>query len=263
MDDNQNVALFALERREQICELLQVNSKVTVAELCGIFHVSAATIRSDLRRLSSENKLMRTHGGAIIEGKATFEPTSVEKEVSNISEKNKIAEAAVQFIESGDTIALDTGTTTFELCKHLGNKSGLTIVTNDIRIASYLELHSEATIILTGGEIRRGLSCTTGPITLSGLTNINVDKAFMATNAFSIEKGFTTPAISQSEVKRRFIAMASEVYMLADSSKIGRISFSKFADIQDIHVWIIDSNISKRAQKAIAEMNPDLKIHIV
>jgi DeoR family fructose operon transcriptional repressor len=195
--------LFAEERHAQILLLLQEKSKIRVTELCDIFSVSPATIRNDLRDLEKSGKLKRTHGGAIPMEKAAFEPTTMVKNVENIEIKQKLAAYAANLIEEGDTIALDAGTTMMELAKCLCDRKSITVLTNDIRIAMYLEQNTKATILLIGGILRHGLDCTVGPIAISSISSLNVDKAFMGANAFSLEKGFTTPDINQAELKRR------------------------------------------------------------
>ena len=130
--------LFAEERKGQILELLRQKSKLLVPELCDYFDVSPATIRNDLRDLENERKLKRTHGGAISLEKTSFELDSRHKEIRNMEQKRQIAACAAKLIEDGDTIILDTGTTTLELAKCLSGKRDLTIVLNDIEIASLL-----------------------------------------------------------------------------------------------------------------------------
>ncbi len=252
--------LFAEERREQIVQLLDARSKIFVPELCEYFQVSPATIRADLRDLEGEGRLKRTHGGAIPIGKAAFEKDSKVKEVEAIEEKVRIAAKAAEFVEDGDTIALDTGTTTFELAKCLVNRRSLTIVTTDIEIARLLENNSDATILLIGGILRRGFHCTTGPMAVASLSGLNVDRAFMASNAFSLDKGFTTPNFEHVEIKKTMMSIASESIMLMDSSKIGRISFIKFADIADMDRLIIDTGLNKKTMKALEEVHEDLEL---
>jgi DeoR family fructose operon transcriptional repressor len=264
--ENSPTPLFTEERKDRILKILEEYSKITVSELCASFHVSPVTIRNDLRDLSETGKLKRTHGGAIPMGKAAFEPDSNTKEVENIEEKKRIAARAAAMVESDDTIALDTGTTTFELAKCLINKKNLTVVTNDLKIASYLETNmiaSDVTIVVIGGVLRQGFHCTIGPIAVEALNGLNVDKAFMATNAFSLEKGFTTPRIDQGEIKKLFMSISSEIIMLADSSKIGRIAFLKFADLNDVDKLIIDKNISSRMVKSIQEADDNIELLLV
>jgi DeoR family transcriptional regulator, fructose operon transcriptional repressor len=256
--------LFAEERKEKIMQLLTENSKIMVPELCKVFGVSPVTIRTDLRDLETDGKLKRTHGGAIPVGKAAFESTSSIKEVEHIEEKKKIAFYAAQMVDDGDTIALDTGTTTLELAKCLTKKKDLTIVTNDLKIASYLETNlKDADIIVIGGILRPGFHCMVGPLAISSLIGLNVDKAFMATNAFSYNKGFTTPDVNQAELKKSLIEIASEIIMLVDSSKLGHVSFVKFASLTDIDKLITDSKISTKAANSLKELSDNLDLLIV
>lgn len=251
---NQSSPLFAEERREQILQILGENSKLLVPDLCAQFDVSPGTIRNDLRDLEAAGKLKRTHGGAVPVGKASFEPNSLEKEVAHRDEKQRIARMAASLIEDGDTIALDTGTTTLELAKLIAGKQGLTIVTNDLMISSCLENGSNANVVLVGGTLRKGFHCTTGPSAQSQLAEYNVDKAFMAANALSLEKGFTTPGIDQAEVKKTMISIASQVIFLLDSSKFGRITFIKFADLRDVDKIVTDEGVGK---KTVAQMRAE------
>ena len=253
MKPNAVQPLFAEERREQILKLLYENMKIMVPDLCALFHVSPATIRGDLRDLEAAGKLRRTHGGAIPVSKIGFEPDSDTKEIEHIEEKQRIAARACTLIEDGDTIALDTGTTTMELAKLLPEKKNLTIVTNDIKIAAFLEANTEANIIMIGGTLRRGFHCTTGSMAVEALSSLNVDKAFVASNAFTVKNGFTTPTFEQAEVKRVMLSIASENIVLMDSSKLGRITFLKFADLPEIDRIITDTGASRKMLSAIRE----------
>lgn len=260
MKINEQTPLFAEERREQIVQLLDARSKILVPELCEHFQVSPATIRTDLRDLESEGRLRRTHGGAIPIGKAGFEMEPKVKQVEHIGEKMRIAAKAAELIEDGDTIALDTGSTTFELAKRLVDRANLTIVTTDLEIARLLENHSDASVILIGGAVRRGFHCTMGPMAVSSLSGLNVDKAFMAANAFSIDKGFTTPNFENVEVKKMMLSIAAESIMLMDSSKIGRISFIKFADMTEIDRLITDTGLNKKTLKTLEETSEQFEV---
>jgi DeoR family fructose operon transcriptional repressor len=260
---NDNFQLFAEERREQILIMLKENSKLWVSELCTYFDVSSATIRSDLRMLESENKLKRTHGGAIPIEKASFELNTHEKKVVYSEEKHRIAIMAASMVEDGDTIALDTGTTTFELAKLLADKRDLTVVTNDLMIAPLLENNSTANVVFVGGMLRKGFHCTTGPSSHEQISKYNVDKAFMAANGLSLEKGVTTPGIDLAEVKRTMIRIASQVIFLLDSSKFGLISFIKFADLREVDMIVTDNMVSKKIVERMQMKNDNLNIVIV
>lgn len=263
MKNTDTTPLFAEERHAQILSLLKEHAKILVPDLCELFQVSPATIRNDLRDLEAAGKLKRTHGGAIPIGKASFEPTSSSKTVSSIAEKKRIAQCAASMIEPGDTIALDAGTTTFEFAKCLTGIPNLTVVTNDIKIALYFEEHTEANIIVIGGFLRHGFECTIGPMALAAMVGLNVDKAFLATNAFSIEKGLTTPDMNQAEMKKALIRSAAETFLLCDSSKIGRTSFIEYASLDVIDHFITDKNISQKTAEEICGKWEHLDFHAV
>ena len=263
MKANSEHPLFAEERREQILRLLHENMKIMVPELCELFGVSPATIRGDLRDLEAEGKLRRTHGGAIPVSKIGFEPDSNMKEIEHIEEKQRIAACACSMIEDGDTIALDTGTTTMELAKLLPEKKNLTIVTNDIQIAAFLETNAASHVILIGGVLRRGFPCTTGSMAVKELSALNVDKAFLASNAFTVKNGFTTPTFEQAEVKRVMLSISSLNIVLLDSSKLGRITFLKFADVSDVDRIVTDNGVSRKMLAAIREANESATVYTV
>lgn len=258
-----NSALPAIERRERILLLLGERSRILVPELCEYFNVSPATIRGDLRDLEGEGRLRRTHGGAMPLGKAAFEHPSRAKQVEHIEEKRRIAMKAAEFVEDGDTIALDTGTSVFEMARFLTGRKNLSVVTNDVEIATFLEDNSDANIILIGGTLRRGFHCTTGPMAVAAISSLNVDKAFVASNAFSLDKGFTTPNFEHAEAKRALLSIASETTVLMDSSKIGRISFIKFADPSDVDRVITDDKIGATTRRRLEEENDALELFVV
>jgi DeoR family fructose operon transcriptional repressor len=238
--------LFAEERKMKILELLNENSKIIVPELCEYFGVSPATIRNDLRELENSGLLKRTHGGAIKNLQTRYELDTIQKQIKNLPEKQAIAKRAVELVEDGDTIAIDTGTTTLEFAKLLSSRKGITVVVNDIKIASYLEYNTDANIILIGGMIRRHYNCTVGHMAINALKGLNVDKAFMATNGLSIKRGLTTPDMSQAEVKRAMMDIASEIIVLCDSSKIENMAFVQFAPIDRVDRLITDDKIDDR-----------------
>ena len=224
-------ALFVEERKLKILEHIEEHRKATVAELCDAFHVSSATIRNDLRDLEGAGLLIRTHGGAMVKTKTGLESDMNQRKVQHLEEKRAIAEAALRLVEDGDTIILDTGTTTLELARLLGQRRDITVVTNDLAIALVLEDIETVKAVFMGGIVRRKFHCTvvgglSGRDVFSGLT---VDKAFMALNSFSIEKGASTPDITHAETKKLMMSIAAKVILLFDSSKMGRNSFALFA----------------------------------
>jgi DeoR family transcriptional regulator, fructose operon transcriptional repressor len=236
-------ALFAEERKIRIAEYVTAHKKATVAELCEEFGVSSATIRNDLRDLEREHLIARTHGGAMVRTKTGLELSSTAKEVQQREAKQLIARAAIDRIEDGDTIVLDTGTTTLELARLLAGKRAVTVVTNDLAIALVVEAETDATIVFLGGVVRRGFHCTVpiGDPEAQIVGGLAVDKAFMGTNGLSMVRGAATPDIATAQTKRLFVEMAASVIVLCDHSKLGRESFAQFAPLDKIDTLITDA----------------------
>lgn len=238
--------IFMEERQNKILSMLQSQNKLLVNELCDYFSVSPATIRNDLNQLEQLGLLKRTHGGAIsCDVKTGFEQTSIQKSNTNADKKQRIAAYATQFIEDGDIIAIDTGTTTYCLAKMLTDKTDLTVVTNDLQIANLLENFSGITVILAGGILRKGFSCTIGTITNTILSSMNVDKVFFSTNAVDPKGNLCTPDLEQAKTKETLIAMGRKSFLLCDSSKFSSYSFARFGSLKDINTIITDEEIDE------------------
>jgi len=232
--------VFAEERKINIAEYIKQQKKATVNDLCDLFQVSSATIRNDLRDLEYSGVIIRTHGGAILKTKTGFELTANQKMVHPSEEKRIIGKLAVELVEDGDTIVLDTGTTTAELAKHLFQKQHITVVTNDFIIANILEESDSVNTIFMGGQLRKGFNCTIGLSGQQFLSELAVDKAFMGANSFSFQYGATTPDIHQAATKKAMIRIASEVLLLCEHAKFGRNSFALFARPEQIDICVTD-----------------------
>jgi DeoR family fructose operon transcriptional repressor len=240
MNVEANDTMFAEERKRKIIDLLNQNKKVTVAELVHLFNVSSATVRSDLRELNDKGQIIRTHGGAIVETGASFEPDTEQKRDLNLAAKQQIARIAIELVNDGDTVIFDTGTTTLELAKLLGQHRRVTAVTNDFEIARVLEEMSSINVLMLGGEIRKKFHCTVGAAGINMLAQLTVDKVFMGTNSLSISKGASTPNIQQAETKKAMIASAKKVILLCSNNKLGKDSFAHFASLDQIDTLVID-----------------------
>jgi len=247
-------ALFAEERRQRILELVERRRKATVAELCREFQVSSATIRNDLRDLHGNGALVRTHGGVMLRSRTGLEPDSIQKQVQNLEAKRRIAEAALGLIEDGDTILLDTGTTTLELARLLHHRRNLTVVTNDLPIALTLEEYESLNVVVMGGVLRRRFHCTMlfGSSWSGVLAGLTVDKGFFGVNCLSFEKGATTPDLRQAETKQLMTRMAVSVILLCDRSKFDHSSFARFAALEEIGTIVTD-RIEPQERKALEE----------
>jgi len=253
--------MYQIERKRKIIEIIEKNQHVDVHALNMVFQVSESTIRRDLKELEEEHLLKRTHGGAIALQTVNYEPTFSEKEISNSELKKAIAEKAIELIEEGDVILLDSGTTMLFLAKGLKCFQKLTVVTNAISIAQELQTHEGIEVILLGGSLRKGILSLVGPFTEQILSLIHVDKAFIATNGIHAEEGLSTPNVDEASIKRKMIASAKKTILLADSSKIGVVKLVKFATLYDVDQFITDSGIEDSYVSEIKRNG--IELHIV
>ena len=183
-----------------------------------------------------------------------------EKLSKNYIQKERIAELAVDYVEDGDIIALDTGTTMLAFAKKLINKKNLTIITNDINIAGFFDDKDDITVIMLGGVLRKKHGCTLGAMTLNGLDGLRVDKCFLATNGLTAEFGLSTPDMNHAEVKKKFAHIGEQTIVLCDSDKIGHNVFVKIVDVTKIDILITDSGIDEAEACKLEEKGIDIKI---
>lgn len=245
--------LFAEQRKLGIVEYIEQHRQASVAELVTHFQVSSATIRNDLRELAEARLVVRTHGGAMVRSQTAFELKSGQQAEQNVAAKKEIGRLAAALVEDGDTVLIDSGTTTLELARGLADRRDLVVVTNSLRIAVELEKLESLQLIVIGGVVRRGFQCTVGLAGRNVLQGITVDKAFMGTNGLTLERGASTPDIGHAEIKKAMISGAKQVILLCDSSKLGRDSFAQFACLEDIDILVtesIDAEFRRRLEES-------------
>jgi len=248
------------ERRSQIISLLEQKGSVQVEELAGRFGVSQVTIRKDLGELEGRGLLHRTHGGATYAHKSLFNPSFREKINLQQAEKQAIARVALEFIEEGDSVILDAGSTTLSLARLMKNHfRSLYVITNSVPIALELaETHLD--ILLVGGQVRHHSMALIGPATVRALETYHADKAFISATGVSIRKGYTTPNPYEADTKKAMIQSVDTVYALVDSSKLGQATLASFASIKDIHHLVTDEAAPKDFLQAMEHQQ--LKFHL-
>jgi DeoR family transcriptional regulator, fructose operon transcriptional repressor len=233
---------LAPERQKRVLALVRERGAVRVDELCEALTVSPATIRRDLEMLEHAGGLQRVHGGAVLGGALLDEPLFDDKTQVAGEEKRAIARQALQHIHTGDTVYLDGGSTLLELAKLLRERSDLTIVTNSLRAAAELSA-SGPRLILLGGELRRRSQTITGPLTRMLLESISLDVACMGTIGVTSEV-LTTTDPGEAYTKELVMARSARVLLLADSQKVGKVSFARAGSIRDLDVMITDQQVN-------------------
>ena len=232
--------MLALERRNLILEKLQEERKVVVGELSQQFGVSEETIRRDLEKLEKEGLATKSYGGAVLNESTSIDmPFNVRKKANTVG-KQKVAELAAQLIRDGEHIMLDASSTSVFIAKAIKDKSHLTVITNSIEILIELSDVSDWNIICAGGSLREGYLALVGPKTVDGIGNFNADKAFFSCKGMDMERGITDGNEMFSQVKQVMMRSAKETILAVDSSKFGRVAFSKMCDLKEMSAIITD-----------------------
>lgn len=238
--------MLANHRRDKILELLREDGSAKVIKLAKIFRVSEVTIRQDLEKLEKEELITREHGGAFFKNVESQVKSFLLMNQDNLEKKRLIGKKASELVENGDTIILDSGSTTTEIANNLIGRKNLTVITNALNIALLLGGQPGIEVIMTGGEFKPPTLSLTGQKAASFFEDIHVDKLFLATAGISLRSGLTYPSLSDIVVKKAMIEAADVTYLVADSTKIGKNSFASLGALSMINFIITDSSIDKK-----------------
>jgi len=240
-------SLLAEERRRRIMAALARRGAVQVSALSQALGCSEATLRRDLRRLEEEGLLRRTHGGAVFTGDSPeAEPLPQDKATLQVVEKRAIAVAAARLVAPGEVVALNGGTTTLEVARLLRPIDNLRVVTNSVGIAVELAGAPGLEVTLTGGTLRGSLELF-GPLAEQLLRNVYVDTAFIGVDGLTVRHGLTTYNQAEAYINRIMIGQARRVIVVADHTKIGRVTMALIAPVGDVVALVTDA-AAPRAQ---------------
>lgn len=232
-----------VDRRDKILQKINNKGSVRVDELSKEFDVSTVTIRNDLEFFEEKGLIHRTYGGALLRNNVYNDPSLEEKKKLNVDEKRRIGEYAAGMVKDGESIILDSGTTTREIALRLKGKKDLTIMTNAINIALELTGVSNLNLMLTGGVLRDKSYSLVGPEAERVMQNYYFDKLFLGVDGMDFEHGLTTPNPLEAQLNRIMVERSNSVIAVMDSSKFNRHSFSFICDLGPIETIITDKNI--------------------
>lgn len=252
--------MIPVQRKEKILELIKEDGAAKVNDLARIFKVTEVTIRQDLEKLEKEGSIIRDHGGAYLKNVETQVRSVSVLNQDNLDKKGLIAEKCLEYIENGDTIILDSGSTTTELAKRLKGKKNLTVITNALNIALLIGAEPGIEVIVTGGEFKPPTLSLTGQKAADFFRGLNVQKLFLATAGISLKAGLTYPSISDIVVKKAMIDAAETTYLLADSTKIGKSAFASLGALSLIDYIITDSAIDEKHKQVFKDNEIELII---
>jgi DeoR family galactitol utilization operon repressor len=240
-------------RERVILDSLLEKGTVSVADLSRDLAVSEVTIRSDLTVLEKKGLLSRVHGGAV----PSIHPHILERQSLRLEEKQNIARAAASLIRDGDTVMIEAGTTPALVCRYLGDRRDVHVITNSVLAFNAAKSNRALKITLCGGEFRSSTESFVGLIAAETIRRFNVVFAFVGTDGFSARQGITTNLLEGGEIIKVMRERARQTIVLADSSKYGRAGPVTFLPLSGVNGIIADSGIPG---EAAAEMREDPRI---
>ena len=258
MKSSENNKISAVKRRSKITELLRENQEVNIPELAKLFGTSEMTIRRDLDLLAEQGFVRRTHGGAAAAERMEFQFDFVERRTRNYKAKQAIAAEAVKFIQPGQRIILDTGTTTLELACLIKDMQGLTVITPSLAVASVLQFSTGIQTILLGGVIRKGSPDLTGVVTEKILDMFTVHIAFQGADGIGLNGELFNSDMRIAQVDTKMRHRAEKTYILCDSSKIGKPDFASNGSLAEVDALITDSDIAQDALETLKKICPEI-----
>ncbi len=245
------------DRIEEIAELLDKRGKLSLSQLENLVpHVSQMTLRRDLFELERRGRIIRIRGGAMSVKevqKVSGEPYA-KKTAIHTDEKIKIAQKASALIEEGSSIFIDGGTTAMCLAKEIPNLH-LNVFTNGLAVAIELSQKKNLNVIMLGGQVMHDNLSTASPTAKSQFSDINFELAVISAAAFTVDGGFTCGSEVEADMLRLVRQKAKSMYMMLDSSKIGKTMPYTFARIEDINVLITDENFPADLKSEFTDRN--------
>jgi DeoR family transcriptional regulator, aga operon transcriptional repressor len=239
-------------RLSAILEQLATGNAVDVSGLAKELGASPATIRRDLATLERQRLLERTHGGAVAHA-VSYELPLRYKGVRFAEAKRRIAAAAADRVTEGMAVGLTGGTTATEVARALAGRPRLTIVTNAINIASELGVRPNIKLIVTGGLARSQTYELSGPIAEASLAGLTLDVAFIGVDGVDAKAGCTTHEEVEAHTNQVMIRHAQRAVLVADSSKIGQVTFARICPARDVDELITDRGADPGAVQALSE----------
>lgn len=226
------------KRKQIILDKLNTHGEVDIKETAAMLEISEITIRRDLNRLAGDGLLYRTHGGAMKVNPLEIPHDFVNKAAKNIEAKDKICRAAAALINNEDIIFMDCGSTVFRLCQFIKNKK-IKVITNSIPVVYELQ-NSLVSLNIIGGEFSQERQAVHGKMANEHIARYKANKAFLGVDGISINGLFANSEL-EADITMAFAENSLKTFLLCDSSKIGKESYLKFADLKTIDTIITDS----------------------
>lgn len=235
-------------RRKKILEILKKDGRVLVSELCKVLNVTPVTIRTDLDTLADDGYVERISGGAVYLGDGGYR-----EDISYLAEKEELGIKIAEIIKDGDTVFINSGTTTEVVARALMLRRGLNIVTNSLATAAALRNASSFRIIMLGGELNAQYGFTYGADAENKLNSYHADWAILSIDGVSATSGITTYHAEEAFINRIMIERSERALIAADATKIGRTGFMKICDTRSDITVVTNEGADKGELAALSE----------
>ncbi len=246
-------------RHSRIMELIRRDGLVTVEALSKKLDVSVITIRRDLTVLEEKGFLERTHGGAVLIHQIEREFNYSEKDRTNKEQKEAIGRAAALLVEDGDTLFINSGSTTYQVIRFLEGKKDIHVITNNVAAVADFGGRPGVNLILTGGVYRHQSNCLIGEFAIDTINRVIASKIIMGVDGMSLDTGLTSPVYQEAGITRAMIDRTQgQVICVADSSKIGRITNFITAPLSDVNTLVTDWDFNEELRYRIEELKIDI-----
>lgn len=249
---------MSINRHRQIEEWLNQNGECSVESLAQKFQVSEMTIRRDLMVLAKTGRIIRTHGGAMPGEKVLFEFQFLQRSLLNQDEKEEIAAVASQFVYEGQSVMMDSGTTTLALARRLCKKNNITIVTSSLPIAAVTQNCPGLRVLLLGGYLRMDSPDLFGVLTETNIQNLTADIAFIGADGIDLKGNIYNASPEVASMLTKMTMAAQQVYVIADHSKVGRTALVRFGNISKWNGLITDKGLTP--SQAFAMRNSGIRL---
>lgn len=242
------------KRLQHILQSVQKNGQVNASALSQHFNVSEITIRRDLHKLADEGFVRLVYGGATLAKQIPVDPPIIQRMLEHKEEKEAIGLEASKCICDGDTVFIGSGSTTAYVARNLKGKEGITVVTNALNIGTELATNGDISVVVLGGLMRQSELSLIGHITDLSLKEIRIDKVIIGIPAIDPKAGLSNDYLLEVMTDRNIINKASELIVVADHSKFGKISTAYLAPIERVTTIVTDHKTDKSMLEIIVQL---------
>ena len=242
------------ERYQKLTEHLKKHGIIKIEHMTRLFDISIETARRDLTYLEKKGIVKKIYGGATLLENGTKEPDTSERLSKNLEEKAAIGRKCAEFINDGDSILIEVGTTTLQVAKALKAKKNLTVITNSIHVVNEL-MDTDFGLYIIGGRIRHGEGSISGAISIIELENFHINKAIISAGGITVGRGLSDYNIEEALVRKKVIDQSREVIVVADSSKFGQDVLSHICPLSDVDLIITDNKLDRDLLQEFKDVN--------